>query len=387
MRIIRNGLAITLSLILVTLVPVIALAETSFDGTVVSSESVSVTAPFGGTISAFSLRAGGRIAFGEAIVTIETTKVYAPESGVVTGVFGQPGDSVETVGKRYNAVLYIASDNKYTISADIEKAYNSSATKYVNIGEAVYITCASDGAHKAEGIIKAVDGTKYTVETTSGELLMEETVNIHRQENRSSASRVGRGTVSRTGETAVTGTGSILFMHVADGDAVARGDLLFETVEDTLDGLYAVSNEVVSDVSGVIASVDVAAGAKVSKGATLITVNPDESMQIEFSVNEYDLGSVTEGASVDILFNWEDNSGKIYKGTVAMISHVSSAAQDSSEATYKAYADFEAEPSVRLGMTVVVYINIGDAEPGEEFIDEDAPLETENSDPSDDSNG
>jgi multidrug efflux pump subunit AcrA (membrane-fusion protein) len=160
-------------------------------------------------------------------------------------------------------------------------------------------------------------------------------------------------------------------MHVKDGDAVARGDLLFETVADSLDGLYAVSNEIVSDVSGVIASVDVAAGQNVNKGATLITVNPDDSLQIEFSVNEYDLAGIAEGDAVDILFNWEENSGKIYKGTIAMISHVSSAAQDSTEATYKAYADFEAEPFVRLGMTVVVYINSGEPVANEEITEEE----------------
>jgi multidrug resistance efflux pump len=377
MKVLRNAVIAVLSLMLAALVPAAALAETSFDGTVVSGESVTVTAPFGGTVSASGLRAGSKITLGEPIVTIETTKVYAPESGVITGVFGRPGDSVETVGKRYSAVLYIASSNKYTIEADIEKAYNNSATKYVHIGETVYITCASDGAHRAEGIIKAVDGTKYTVETTSGELLMEETVNIYRSANRASTSRIGRGAVSRTGETAVTGTGSILYMHVKDGDTVARGDLLFETVADTLDGLYAVSNEIVSDVSGVIASVDVAAGQSVSKGATLITVNPDDSLQIEFSVNEYDLAGISEGDSVDILFNWEENSGRIYRGTIAMISHVSSAAQGSSEAMYKAYADFEAEPFVRLGMTVVVYINGGEGEMEEEIIYEDIPLDEE----------
>ena len=64
-----------------------ALAETTFEGSVVSGKSVSITAPFGGTISEFSLRAGSRIAEGDTIADIETTKVYASADGVIAGVF------------------------------------------------------------------------------------------------------------------------------------------------------------------------------------------------------------------------------------------------------------------------------------------------------------
>lgn len=357
MKTFRRGLSAALVLLMVLLMPVMALAETTFDGTVVAGKSVSVTAPFGGTVTAFSLRVGSKIAFGDPIASIETTKVYAAQSGTITGFFGQPGDSVDEVVKRYGAVLYIVPESKYSIAADIEKAYNSTATKYVNIGEVVYIACTSDSAHKATGTITAVDGTKYTVETTNGELLMEETVNIYRSENRTSTSRIGRGDVSRTSEIAVTGTGSILYMHVKDGDTVSRGDLLFETVTDTFDGLYATSNEIVSDVSGIIASIDVTAGATVNKGTTLLTVYPEDSMQIEISIDEYDLLSVSEGDKVNILFNWDEGSESAYEGTVALISHVSSST--GSDASYKAYIDFNADSAIRLGMTVVVYADGG----------------------------
>ena len=149
-----------------------AMAETTFEGSVVSGRSVSITAPFGGTVSAFSLREGSRIGVGDAIADIETTKVYASADGVVAGVFGQEGDSVEDVTARYGTVLYIAPESKYTSAGDIEKAYNSSETRYVNISEAVYMVCTTDGKHTATGVITAVSGTGYTVETTSGELLM-----------------------------------------------------------------------------------------------------------------------------------------------------------------------------------------------------------------------
>lgn len=348
----KKGMLYALALVL-ALLPACALGETTFDGTVVAGESVSVTAPFGGTVSSFRLRAGSLIALGDRIAAIETTKVYASADGVIAGVFAQPGDAIENVTSRYGAVMYIVPDHKYSISADIEKAYNSSETKYINIGETVYITCASDGAHTAQGVVTAANGTAYTVETTSGELLMEETVNLYRDASRSTKTRVGKGTVGRTAEIAVTGSGSLLKLHVQDGDRVSRGDLLFETVTGQVDGLFATDNEIVSDVSGVVASVNTSAGATVNKGDTLLTVYTMDSAQIEISVDEYDLVTIAEGDRVRISFNYDESKTEQTEGVVSMISHISSDASGG-EASYQAYIDFTPDEDVRIGMTVVV---------------------------------
>ena len=68
--------------------PLLALAETTFDGSVVAGEAVSVTAPFGGTVSSLTLKEGAEIFLGDTICTLETTKVYAPHAGTISGVFG-----------------------------------------------------------------------------------------------------------------------------------------------------------------------------------------------------------------------------------------------------------------------------------------------------------
>lgn len=340
-------------LMALVLLPAFALAETTFDGKVVAREAVSVTAPFGGTVSSFSLRTGSKIKLGDCIATIATDKVYATADGTVTGLFAQVGDSVENVVSRYGAVMYVVPTSKYTISADIEKAYNSSETKYVNIGETLYISCTSDGDHKATGTVVAASGTTYTVETDSGTLLMEETVNLYRDAARTSKNRVGRGTVGRTAEIAVTGSGSILRMHVKDGDTVSRGDLLFETVTGQFDGLYATTNEILTDVSGVVATVNTSAGATISKGDTLLTVYPMDSLQIEVSVGEYDLVSIREGDTVNISFNYDEAREQQTTGVVEMISHLSTS-EDTSEASYLSYINFVPNEDVRIGMTAVV---------------------------------
>ncbi|MCE5342752.1 MAG: HlyD family efflux transporter periplasmic adaptor subunit, partial [Eubacteriales bacterium] len=349
----KNILLVVLSLALCATFVTPALAETTFDGTVVSSEAVSVTAPFGGTVSTFRLRAGDKISVGDMIAEVATTKVYASTDGVITGVFGQPGDSVDDVVSRIGAVLYVAPDNKYTITADIQKAYSSSDNKYVNIGEIVYLkSYYTSNGNTAQGIITATDGTSYTVETTSGELLMEETVSIFRNADYSAESRIGRGTVSRTPEVAVGGSGSILYMHVADGDAVTRGQLLFETVTGSLDGLYATSNQIVSDVDGIIATVNLSAGSTINKGDTLLTVYPSNEMQVVIDIDEYDLADIHEGDQIQLEFNYDDATDNVCVGTVSMISHVAESST-TSDVTYQAYIDFTPNTDIRLGMTVM----------------------------------
>ena len=165
-------------------------------------------APFGGVVKRAELRAGTRIQIGSPVAEMAVTKVMASEDGVVTGIFAEPGDSAE------QTVLYLAPVSRFTVSATVSKAYSSPETKYVLPGETVYIKCAKDGSHKAVGTITAVDGSAYTVETTAGELYMEETVYIYRSPTYLSKTCIGSGTVSRTDVLSVSGTGSLIRMCV-----------------------------------------------------------------------------------------------------------------------------------------------------------------------------
>ena len=216
----------------------------------------------------------------------------------------------------------------------------------------MYIACTAASDHAAVGVVTAASGNTYTVETVSGTLMMEETVNIYRTADYAAKSRIGRGTVGRTQEISVGGSGSILKLHVKDGDQVERGQLLFETVTGALDGLFATDNEILSDVAGVIATVNTSASANVNKGDTLLTVYTMDTLQIEISVNEYDLTSIAEGDEVEITFNYDPDQPTQMLGKVSMISHLSTS-QDS-EASYLAYVDFVPNENVRIGMTAVV---------------------------------
>ena len=347
----------TLALLLVLLcaAPGLALAAGSYDGTIVCITPQVVCAPFGGTVSAVSIQAGEKISVGDTVAMVETTKVYAPCNGSITGLFGQPGDDAKTIADRFGAVLYIAPSRQYTISATATKAYGSIETMYVHIGETVYMR--SSGTYDrnyAQGIITAVDGMNYTVETTSGALLLDESVYLFRTEELLNDTRVGLGTVARTKEFAMAGEGGIVAMHVQDGDSVTRGQLLYETVTGTLPGLTAAGNVIPSTASGIVESVDVKVGDSLTQGKVLLTVAPPDGMRAALELSEFDLADVHEGDPMMLIFQYDETGETTITGIVEMISNVATKADDASntDVTYTVYIHFVPDDSVRLGMTV-----------------------------------
>lgn len=164
---------LTVLLALAMLCPA-ALAEVSFEGSVIAGETAAVGAPFGGLVESVALRVGDSVALGDPVATLATTKVYAPEDGTVGGVFAREGDDTEGIVSRYGGVVYIEPTNCYVVSATTEKAYNSSATKYVHIGEKVYLSCTKDGSHTGTAVVTSVSevdesgNTPYTLEVTGG---------------------------------------------------------------------------------------------------------------------------------------------------------------------------------------------------------------------------
>ena len=233
------------------------------------------------------------------------------------------------------------------------------------------------------GVIAALTEKGYKVEVTGGEFYMGETVGIYRDSEYKAQSRIGRGTIDRTAPVAVKGTGSVLRIHVENGDFVERGELLFETVDGTLDGMYAPDCAVLAPVNGVVASVDVNPGASVNKGDVIATIYPSDSMQIEFIVPEENLFDIVEGQKVSIEFYWDDDENMTTTGTISSISHLSESAETDPGAgrrSYKAYVSFEPEENVRLGMSVFIYTADqghpsadapDDAEPSEDMEDDD----------------
>lgn len=325
-----------------------ARAEIALSGTVAAREAAAVTANIGGSVEKVFVRAGDRVEAGDVVATVALTGVYAPADGTVRGIMAEAGD---TAGQ---TVLSIAPMSKYTVTADISDAYDSAANKHVTVGETVYMECSRDGSHVAVGRVVKAEGSAYTVEVTGGELYMEEKVYIYRDEDHSSSARIGSGTVSRTAELAVSGTGRVAELYVSEGERVERGQLLFtcveaDTVEDALLG-----GEIRSTASGVVASVAAQAGQQAAVGSTVLTVYPPEGFCMELSVEEADLAAVNVGDSVRLSFDFDAEGALTCEGTVTEISYLG----ESTEAgtVYTAWVDFDPPEDVRLGMTVTATV-------------------------------
>ena len=348
-----------------------AMADTiTFTGIVTASETYEVYAPIGGTVEKVEGEVGQRVKPDDVIVRLSTTKVYTEESGTVTGVFGQPGDNAETVAEKYGAVMVIEGESVYSIAASTDNAYNSTATKFVHVGENVYLSCYSDGKHTGTGMITAIEGTDYTVRVTSGEFLIGETVNIYRGDSAVSTQRIGRGTLNRLSPTAVTGSGSIVAFAVSSGDTVERGDLLFETLDGSFDGLYMSGSDITAGVNGTISQIDAQQGSKIEKDSVIAVIYPEGSMRVEAQVEEANLASVAVGDPVSIELVWNQDEEISYSGTISMISAISDSAASASNGsgatgesasgesddtvTYTVYIDFTPDENTRYGMSAVV---------------------------------
>lgn len=338
-----------------------ALADAiSFTGTVAAARTQEVYAPIGGVVEHIDVEAGQTVQAGDVLATLATEKVYASESGVITGLFGEPGDNAETIAERYGAVMYIEGESVYSISASTDNAYNKTENKFVHVGEEVYLSCYSDGTHTGTGVITSIEGSDYSVEVRSGDFLVGETVSVFRGDSATSANRIGRGTLSRKNPTAVTATGSIVSFAVTDGDTVERGDLLFETLSGSFDGLYMSGNQILADADGVVADLSIQQGTTLEKDSVAAVLYPSDSMRVEAQIEEANLGLIAAGDPVSIELIWNQDDEVTYDGTISMISAVASAgsaseaASEGSETTYTVYVDFTPDENTRYGMSAVV---------------------------------
>lgn len=379
------GKAILTGALVCALLAPCALAETiSFTGTVAAKSTSEVYAPIGGTVESVQAVAGQQVRAGDVLATLTTTRIYAPEDGVITGLFAQPGDSAETVSQRYGAVMYIEGASVYTISASTDNAYNTTENKFVHVGENVYLSCYSDGSHSGTGVITAIEGTGYTVEVTSGEFLIGETVNVYRGESATTAARIGRGTLGRRNPTAVSASGSIVSIAVQDGETVQKGDLLFETLEGSFDGYYMSGKEILATSDGVVAQIGLSQGGRLEKGSVAAVLYPEGAMQIQAQIAEANLGLIHVGDPVEIELNWNSDAEVRYSGVVSMISAIADSSSgsgsgesmnSSGDVTYTVYIDFTPDADTRYGMTAV--ISTLDEEITEEEVVEEEAAEAE----------
>lgn len=328
----------------------VALAEgKTYEGTVVSTKTEAVLATAAGVIGEVSYQAGERITAGSEVAALRETTVYAELDGRVT-IFGSEGESVETLTSRYGAVMYLEPVRQLTLTGSTSYAYDAVENKIIHPGEIVYLKMVSSVGRTGKGLVTAINGTKYTVEVLTGDVMDDDVVYIYRSENYDIKSRIGRGTVSYTGETAVSGSGVVSRILVKDEQLVQAGTPLFTTVEAS-----AYAWKMTSPADGVVSSVSVAPGDTVEAGALVAEIYPDSARRLELIVESRDLRRIRTGLAAQITFD----NGVTATGTVERISSVPCVSQsDEADDTvyYAVYVSFNSTESIPYGMTAKAVI-------------------------------
>jgi len=343
------------------LLPAIALVESAAENTAQSipegiiltgkvraADTLTVSAPFGGIVEAFTLFEGQRVAEGEVLLELATTKVYAPADGVVRGIFAVPGDSASYVQGRYGALCFIEPSERYMIETDTSQGFESEENRFLHIGEPVYLQGMS---REGTGRISQVSGERYTVEILGGSLVIGDSATLYRGTEMRVENRIGRGSVQRVSPVAIQADGSVLRVHVQEGGPVQRGALLFEMVSGALDGMEPADASIRAPVSGIIAGVSVQAGQNVTKNQPLLTLHQLGTFRLVTSINEMDAQHLKMGHLVSIGF--DSIPDKRFEGAITFISGVGSPSDNYTE--YTVHVDFTPDDQVKIGMSGTGY--------------------------------
>lgn len=280
---------ILLSVILVLLlINGTAVAEV-YEGMIVARNWQTLLSESTGTVSSVNVREGDKIQPGDVLATLKPISIYSPIDGIVSTVSCQEGEKSE------GEIIRIVPQSTYQIHCTADKAYREPDNQHIISGETLYVKCTKDGTHRAIGRVFQIEGAKYMLETTGGELYLGETVYLYRSKSMETASRVGIGTVVMADPEACSAEGIIVEMKVTEGDSVEKGQLLCRY-------LSAGSGILTARQKGIVSELFIKAGEQVQENAGIASVVVPEDMVIEIYVPEANIADIVRGMKVPFFY-------------------------------------------------------------------------------------
>lgn len=311
---------------------------------------VQIAAPFTGVLKPFDWELGDVIESGEALLEMDTQKVYAPADGTIRYVFADEGELAEDVLAQYGMLMSLEKANGFVVEATTTGAYNDPDNRRIQTGEIVYFEQTNDRDNEGEGRVISVSGNAYVVELTKGDFEAEDNVKLYRDDNMSNKSCIGTGKLIHQPELAVGGSGRVVNVAVSAGEKVKQGQLLAETVSADADS--GVRSAVISaPVSGAL-EVAVQSGMQVYKGQLLAKVHELDKISVVASVDEMDLDLARAGSSVTVVFDRYPN--EVISGTVTEVGKIGVTKQNA--AYYDVTIDIHTMLEVLPGMNATVYL-------------------------------
>ena len=344
-----------LLLTLLCLLPAAALGDGEMsryaitDGTVQAVEYVSLTAPYTGTLSAFDLDPGDRVAKGDVLLRLLTTDVTAPEAGTVSAVFVSAGSLAENAMRHYGAVIGLEPANKLQLKATTMGAYNDEENKRIRLGETLYFHTTGIKGVEGQGRVVSVSGNAYLVEITKGTYNLNTSLILYRSDSYDNKTNVGRGQVILRDPIPVAAVGRVARVNVKAGAAVKEGQVLLQMMAADADA--GARPEVAAPADGIVAAVSVIPGQMVWKGQELCRLWLTDRLEIVADVDEMYVRNVQVGDRVPCTL--DVNPSQVLEGEITEISSLGVPKQNTT--TFTVHIAIQAE-NVRLGSGASVYM-------------------------------
>lgn len=317
-------------LLLALLLTASALAE-AYEGVTAPLSTTVVSAGVSGVVQALDIEAGSHINAGDVMASMKPERAFAAQDGSISLVNAREGDKID------GTLLELMPLECYLIYCTVEKAYQSAESMLVHSGETVYARCTTDGSHRAVGVLTEIEGEDYRVVTLGGELYLGETVYLYRSDTFAASQRIGIGTVVSNDTQSYEASGTVSRLIVDEGDAVERGQLLYEINGGTID----------APVSGIVTAVDVKAGEAVEEGQAVAEIVPDDQVCVEIQVGEAEASDFSKGQRVTLTQTC-DAEEKAFGGTVI------DSAWLAEDALFTVRILPDADTQLPLGMSVTV---------------------------------
>lgn len=355
----RKTLALVLALALWCLIPAWAEPtgseadpaesfEVTMNAVVAAPRVIPVTAPFAGTLLPFDWTVGQRVEAGDALMELDTVKVYAPQTGTLGAMFARPGDDASALAARYGALCLIEPANPLYVDASTANAYNDSENKYLHAGETLYLKCGGD---TGKGRVTGVSGNSYSVEILEGDFELGDTVRCYRDSQFTSRSATGSGKARRYADVPVNASGRVFRVHKGEGDAVAAGDLLFELIDAA--SAPATSSLVVrAPAAGAISQLHAATGAQVYQGQLLMEITDLSALELSVQMDEMYLPGIAVGGT--LTFELDAFAPERMQGAVTSIRPLGESRQN--VAYFDVRVALPADRGILPGMNATVYL-------------------------------
>ncbi len=317
------------------------------NGTVQASRFEDVTAPCSGVLLPFDLSVGDTAAAGTVLFEMMTSRVTAPEDGVVRHIFVESGDSADAAMATYGAVMAIEPARLERMHATYRTAPSDDEDcLHVHVGQPLWFKY--DGVY-GTGVVISTDSRSYEAEILTGEYDIGEALSLYKDDSYDYHNRVGEGIVYKRDDIPMAASGVVAEVSVKPGDSVKKGDTLLTLLPADADTGAVPS--VRAKAAGVLSAVTAVSGQQVWKGQMLARISLTDSMEVVADVDEMDLNGLNIGDPVPVTLDTDEE--EILTGTVTEISGLGITRQNAAYYTVHISVD---KGDLMLGQSASVYL-------------------------------